>query len=190
MKTTTTLPTPRRFDRPLRALIATGLIAVSLVSTAVQAQAPQLPQIPAFLPTSASVPAGAAMDIDGEWMIDAIGKRIRIEGGRAYAVDPWLHMFVLQVQPGMVVIQNIQRVGDGRYVGDDLPLIGRFEALRDASGALNVTVASVLGAVRYQLQPVSLDHAGGLGGGEMPLPGEDEAPVDTDENDFDDDADD
>ncbi|TVO68427.1 hypothetical protein [Denitromonas ohlonensis] len=183
MKTPTTLPTPRRFVGTLRAVIATGLMAASLGSTAVQAQ---VPQIPAFLPSSASVPAGAAMDIDGEWMINTIGKRIRFEGGRAYAVDSWLHMFVLQVQPGMVVIQNIQQAGDGRYVGDDLPLLGRFEAVRDASGVLDVTVASVLGTIRYQLQPVSLGHDGGLSG-------EDEAPVEHDagdDSDVDDDADD
>jgi len=139
----------------IRRLCAVTCLSLGLAGTA---HAQGIPTIPAFLPTQAAVPAGQAMPIDGEWTISALGKRIRFEGGRAYAVDPWLHAFVLQVQPGMVVIQNLQRSAPGHYVGNDLPLMGRFDAQIDtATGVLNVTVASVLGAIRYQLIPSRLD---------------------------------
>ena len=37
-------------------------------------------------------------------MISANRKRVRIQAGRAFAVDPWLHLFVLKIEPMMVVI--------------------------------------------------------------------------------------
>ncbi len=146
----------RSLTRSARNVLATGLLAVG-IGTAHAQGIPQVPQIPAFLPTSANVPMGEAMAIDGEWTISSLGKRIRFEGGRAYAVDPWLHMFVLQIQPGMVVLQNIQRAADGSYQGDDLPLMGKFNASFNATGGLDVRVAGMLGPVSYQLIPVTLD---------------------------------
>ena len=44
-------------------------------------------QIAAFLPNKDAVPISKAMAIDGDWRINTIGKVIRIEGGRAYAVE-------------------------------------------------------------------------------------------------------
>ena len=88
------------------------------------AEAAGIPQIPAFLPDKYSVTRSEALPIDGVWMISTIRKKIRIEQGRAYALDPWLHLFVLKVQPDMVVMQNFRRTDAGRYAADDLPLMG------------------------------------------------------------------
>jgi len=166
--------------RSIRRLFAATCLSLGLTGAA---HAQGIPTIPAFLPTTAAVPAGAAMPIDGEWTIAALGKRIRIEAGRAYAVDPWLHAFVLQIQPGMVVIQNLQRTAPGRYSGDDLPLMGRFDAQMDTTtGVLNVTVASVLGTIRYQLLPSSLDDQARF---DAERRGEDVASGDGEANDWD-----
>lgn len=117
----------------------------------------QVPQIPAFLPMSYTVPQTQASPIDGEWVINTIGKRIRIQGGRAFAVDSWLHMFVLKVEPMMVVIKDITRIGPGQYRGEDLPLVGKWNAQLNPDGTLTVNVASILGPVKYALMPLSQD---------------------------------
>jgi hypothetical protein len=103
------------------------------------------------------VQATQALPIDGEWIISTIKKRIRIDGGRAYAVDPWLHMFVLKIEPLMVVIQDIERTGSGEYTGKDLPLLGEWKAQLQANGQLKVDVAGAFGPVTYQLIPVNVD---------------------------------
>lgn len=118
----------------------------------------QIPQIPAFLPYSMDVAMSERYPVDGEWVINTIRKRIRIEAGRAYAVDSWLHLFVLKIEPLMVVIKDIQRTGPGEYSGYDLPLMGAWTAKLLPDGTLNVNVAGTLGPVSYKLMPVRLDN--------------------------------
>jgi hypothetical protein len=94
-----------------------------------------VPHIPAFLPVMTDVPMTEKLPIDGEWMVNTIRKRIRIEGGRAYAVDPWLHLFVLKVEPLMVVLKELRRTGPGQY--SDHPDLDRLSAMSDfANGEL------------------------------------------------------
>ena len=133
-------------------------ILMLMNSSANAQQAAQIPEIPAFLPMAHTIPAGSPSAIDGTWRISSLGKRIRIEGGRAYALDSWLHLFVLKIQPNMVVIKNIRRVGRNKYSGEDLPLMGKWQAIKDTSGALTVSVAGVLGPVQYRLEPVGHDR--------------------------------
>jgi len=123
-----------------------------------QTTVPGIPQIPAFLPLSHTVTATSeAMPLDGVWNITSNNKRIRIERGRAYAVDGWLHLFVLKVQPNMVVIKDIVKTGAGQYSGVDLPLMGTAVMQASPSGTLNVTVQTFLGPIKYVLAPVQLD---------------------------------
>ena len=114
--------------------------------------------IPAFLPQAKDVNKTQEMAIDGVWLIDTIGKKIRIEAGRAYAVDGWLHLFVLSIDPGMVVIRGIERTIPGEYSGEDLPLLGRWHASLQEDRSLSVTVAGSLGPVKYKLIPVKPDN--------------------------------
>ncbi len=114
----------------------------------------------AFLPYKDAVPTSNTQPIDGVWTIPSIGKRIRIEGGRAYAVDPWVHAFILQIQPDMVVIQNIKRLKSGVYIGDDLPLLGQARFKIQPSGDMAVAVAGQLGPYNYTMTPDELDDTG------------------------------
>lgn len=118
---------------------------------------PQVPKIPAFLPTVDAVPESDPMAIDGLWRISSLNKRIRIERGRAYAVDSWLHLFVLQIGPDMVVLQNFRRERAGVYTADDLPLQGKatFRLTRD--GNMRASIAGLLGPVTYTLVKVRED---------------------------------
>ncbi len=120
---------------------------------------PEVPKIPAFLPDVGQVPATQPMPIDGTWLITSIGKKIKIDAGRAYAVDGWLHLFVLDIQPGMVVQRNIMPTGPGRYRGEDLPLMGAYTANVQADRSLRFTVAGMMGPVSYTLMPVQLNNA-------------------------------
>ena len=115
------------------------------------AEAAGVPQIDAFLPDKFAVEPTEALPIDGVWTINTIGKKIRIEEGRAYAVDSWLHMFILKVQPDMVVMQNFQRTAPGQYKADDLPLLGPATFSLQPDGNLAVSVQGSLGPVGYKL---------------------------------------
>lgn len=117
----------------------------------------QIPQIPAFLPSVNQVPATQPMPLDGTWIIDGIGKKVRIESGRAYAVDGWLHLFVLKIVPGMVVIKNITPTGPSQYSGDDLPLLGKWTARVQANRQLAVSVAAMI-PIKYTMTPLNLDN--------------------------------
>lgn len=113
--------------------------------------------IPAFLPHADEVAPSQAMPIDGVWRIDVLSKRIRIEEGRAFAVDPWTHMFVLNIAPDMVVLQDFTPTGPGKYTAHDLPLMstGSFEVTADRS--LQATIPGMLGPIKYKLIPVQID---------------------------------
>lgn len=141
-----------------RLLYLLAICALTLISSSCAVQPGK--QIPAFLPMADNVPRSQSLDIDGVWRINTIGKRIRIEDGRAYAVDDWLHLFTLHVMPNMVVIRNIQSDGMGGYSGEDLPLMGRWQAKLANDGALDVSVAGAMGPASYRLLPVESDSPG------------------------------
>lgn len=138
-------------------ILCTLAIAVLLPVRGV-AQTGQIPQIPAFLPTVDQVTASQAMPLDGTWLINTIRKKIRIEAGRAYAVDGWTHMFVLNIQPGMVVIKNIVPTGPGAYEAEDLPLLGKWTAKVQSDRSLAISVATALMPVTYRLIPIQIDN--------------------------------
>jgi hypothetical protein len=158
--------------------VPVGPSAAQDISEAV-AQAAGIPQVNAFLPDKYAVAETEALPIDGVWMISTIGKRIRIERGRAYAVDSWLHFFTLKVQPDMVVLRNFQRTSAGHYAADDLPLLGPAQFRLTPDGNLSATVQGVLGPAFYVLVKREVDDDAALqaelaamvgGGAPTPLP--------------------
>ena len=62
-----------------------------------------------------------------------------------------------KVKPDMVVMRNIQRLGIGQYLADDLPLLGPAEMQLNAGGNLAVNVKGAVGPVSYKLIPESAD---------------------------------
>ena len=149
----------RHYHQPfLRWILGITLLMSGLtVSVNSHAQTMQVPEVGAFLPSVVEVRPSEPMIIDGLWKISSINKMIRIDRGRAYAIDGWTHLFILKIKPGMVVIQNISKTDEGFYSGDDLPLSGPFKARLTGDRLLDVTVAGALGEVRYQLIPQQLD---------------------------------
>lgn len=141
-----------------RILAVTSAILVFLSIAESHANQTNNAEIPAFLPLASDVPISKKLPIDGEWMINNIRKRIRIEGGRAYAVDPWLHLFILKIQPQMVVSKDWQRISPGQYSGQDLPLVGPFTASVLSNGNMNIQIQGMFGVVNLTLSPISLDN--------------------------------
>ena len=137
--------------KPLLALAAATMVAAPAIAPITPAQA----QVPALLPNKDAVPATQPMAIDGDWRVNTIGKVIRIEGGQAYAVEGWVHAFVLKVQPDMVTIRNINQTGDNEYVGDDLPLMGKVTMKVVSPDRIEASVPGLFGPVRYTLTRVA-----------------------------------
>lgn len=150
-----------QWDRQLLIVLAASafLMAFSLWSDNNAAMA----QIPAFLPDKDTVPETRAMPIDGTWRVSTLGgKRIRIEQGRAYSIDPWVFMFVLQVQPNMVVSKDYERIEAGKYTMFDLPLQGPGTLQLKADGSIDVSVKGAWGPVTFVLQQDEIDDPASL----------------------------
>lgn len=107
------------------------------------AAAAGIPQMDAFLPYSTQVPETEPLAIDGDWKISTLGKTIRIEKGRAYALDPWTHALTLKIRPNMVIIRDIRQTGPNTFTGQDLPLLGASTMTQLPDGRISVSVASI-----------------------------------------------
>ncbi len=112
----------------------------------------------ALLPNESEIGASARLPIDGLYMVSGINKRVRMEGGRAVVVDGWKHLFIWDVEPGMVVIRDIKHSGDGVFTGRDLPLQGDWRATFDKHKfSLAVVVNGSLGETKYTMTRVPDD---------------------------------
>ena len=155
------------FGRAMTVIAATLLLSIAAGASSPPATAqipgmPAIPKIPAFLPMMDAVPESDPLPIDGVWRISSLGKKIRIERGRAFAVDSWLHLFVLQVEPDMVVLQNFERTGPGRYTADDLPLQGKANFTLTRDGNIRVVVQGMFGPTSYTLTKRRVDDRNAL----------------------------
>jgi hypothetical protein len=144
------------------ALVALCWLAPASAQDAIEAalDAAGVPQIPAVLPDRYSVATTEALPIDGVWRVNTINKRIRIEQGRAYALDRWRHLLVLEVKPDMVVLQNFRRTGAGTYTADDP--VGPVALTLASDGNLDVVVTTPLFPVRYRLIRVDVQYPDAL----------------------------
>lgn len=104
-----------------------------------------------------SVPATAPLAIDGVWRVSTLGKRVRIQQGRSFVLDPWRHLFVMQIQRNMVVVRDLHDAGGGAFGGYDLMALGAWRAVKNASGNLDVVVSGIT-PTRFQLIAVELDN--------------------------------
>lgn len=118
------------------------------------AAAAGIPQMEAFLPYETQVPPTEPLAIDGDYKISTLGKTIRIDRGRAYALDPWTHALTLKIRPNMVVQKDIRQTGANTYTGEDLPLLGTATMTALPDGRIDVKVASIP-KYAYMLIPVS-----------------------------------
>ncbi|MEO1311970.1 MAG: hypothetical protein AAFV51_13555 [Pseudomonadota bacterium] len=157
----------RRFSFGRAALVAVAFAALAGCESSSKllagrtgdfvAKAAGVPQFNAFLPLKTKVAPTEPLPIDGYWEVASIAKQIQIDRGRAYAVEPWLHMLSLKVHPNMVVMKNIVEVSPGVYEADDLPLMGRARMVMQPDGIIASTVTTRTGVTEYMLIPVDYE---------------------------------
>ena len=143
-------------------LAMAGLLATSTLFGVTQAQA-QLPDV-------ASVEPGEATDADGTYVVSTINKRITIENGRAYVIDPWTQALIFRIKPGMVTLQNFRQTGPDTFEADDLPMMGKVVFNRQPNGTLQGVVQGAFGEAKYALVPTEYATVGddNSGGGTTP----------------------
>jgi hypothetical protein len=144
------------------------LLATMLVLSPVVMVSPAQAQMAAMLPTADSVEPAAATDADGTYMVSTLNKRITIDRGRAYVVDPWTHALIFRVERGMVTLQNFRQTGPDQFEADDLPMMGKVVFNRQPNGTLQGVVQGAFGEAKYALVPAN--YSGG------PAPGDDGDP--------------
>jgi len=113
-------------------------------------------QLPAALPDKESVAVGEATDADGTYFVSTINKRITIDRGRAYVVDPWNTALIFTVKKGMVTLQNFRQTGPDTFEADDLPMMGKVAFNRQPNGTLQGVVQGAMGEAKYALVPTEL----------------------------------
>ena len=112
------------------------------------------------LPGRYDVEAGAALPIDGVWTISSNKKRIRIERGRAFAVDSWVHLIVTRVYSDQVVIKDLARTDAGKYEGRDILLQGKSVMKLRKDGNIDVRVGTFPFPTKFTLIREGVDDPG------------------------------
>jgi hypothetical protein len=141
----------------LRRSILRGAALVAIVGFAATARAQTIQPLPALLPDKTSVMPGEPMPIDGMWRIDEVGARVRIEGGRIFALDSWVHLIIWKVLPGQIVTRDLERQSAGHYTGKDLPNQGDWTATLNGNQQLKVHIQGALGPIDVVLTALMPD---------------------------------
>lgn len=149
--------TNRKSSKNVRSAISAALLALATTSAVIAPLPHQTAQaqIPGLLPSADQVAPAQPMAIDGVWQIRELGKHIVVEAGRAYALESWIHAFVFEIQPDMVVLRNFEQKAPNVYVADDLPLMARANMVVEENGSITASVAGLV-PVKYHLDPVEL----------------------------------
>ncbi len=128
---------------------------------------PWIISLGAALPNRYAVDLGAQLPIDGVWRISTNNKRLRIERGRAFAVDGWNHVLLFRVEPDQVTATNLRREAPGVYLGRDILLNGDTKLTLRADGNLDVWVGTFPFPVEFVLIREAVDDPEALAD-EMP----------------------
>lgn len=103
------------------------------------------------LPSRYDIERGPALPIDGVWTLSTNGKRLRIEGGRVFAVDSWVHLIVARVYTDQVVMRDLVRSDPGIYAARDILIGGDAKLRLRDDGNLDVRVATFPVPVDFRL---------------------------------------
>lgn len=157
-----------RFPQGTYAAFARDNIAQLLDPTAtggeLNSEKPWIISLGAALPGRYAVDLGERLPIDGVWRLSTNDKRMRIERGRAFAVDGWNYALLFRVKPEQVTMTDIRRDAPGVYLGRDILLNGDSTLTLRADGNLDVKIASFPFPVEFVLvrealdDPVTLDQ--------------------------------
>jgi len=129
----------------------------------IDSEKPWLISLGAALPNRYAIDLGAPLPIDGVWRISTNNKRLRIERGRAFAVDGWNHLLLVRVEPDQVTMTNIRPSDPGSdqadvFLGRDILLNGDAEMRLRPDGNLDVTVGTFPFPAKFILIREALDN--------------------------------
>lgn len=125
----------------------------------INSEKPWIISLGAALPGRYAVDLAQPLPIDGIWRISTNDKRLRIERGRAFAVDGWNHALLFRVEPDQVTMVNMREGEAGVYLGRDILLNGDARMTVRADGNLDVKVATFPFPIEFVLIRVALDDA-------------------------------
>lgn len=157
----------------MRFQLKSAMLACAFSAGIMISSAPAHAQFQAALPMVETVTPGEATDADGTYVVSTIDKRITIENGRAYVIDPWTQALLFRIKPGMVTLKNFRQTGPNTFEADDLPMMGKVVFYRQPNGALQGVVKGALGEAKYILVPTeyaSVENPGPPDGIEPPAP--------------------
>ena len=123
---------------------------------------PWIISLGAALPNRYAVDLADPLPIDGIWRISTNKKRLRIESGRAFAVDGWNHAVLFKVKPDQVTMTNMREAEPGRWLGRDILLNGDAEMTLREDGDLDVTVKTFPFPAKFKLLREGLDNPDAL----------------------------
>ena len=123
---------------------------------------PWIISLGAALPNRYAVDLADKLPIDGIWRISTNDKRLRIERGRAFAVDGWNHALLFKVKPDQVTMTNMREVQPGRYQGRDILLNGDARLTLREDGDLDVKVSLFPFPAKFVLYREGLDDPAAL----------------------------
>ena len=152
----------------MRKIIKSAVLASAIALSQAILAAPAHAQIAAALPMVEEVERGEATDADGTYVVSTINKRITIENGRAYVVDPWTQAILFRVKPGMVTLRNFRQTGPNEFEADDLPMMGKVTFYRQPDGSLEGVVKGAMGEAKYVLVPTEYATVPGTDSGGIP----------------------
>jgi len=123
----------------------------------INSETPWIISLGAALPDRYAVDLGAPTPIDGVWRISTNDRRLRIERGRAFAVDGWNHAVLFRVEPEQVTMVDIRREEPGVYLGRDILLNGDARMSLRADGNLDVRVGTFPFPISFVLIREAID---------------------------------
>lgn len=155
------------------ATLAIMLLLVSLVA----AITPLSAQNVADLPYYDDVEPGEPLEIDGVWNVVGLGKKVLIENGHSFVLDPWVHLFVIQVERGQVVSTSIRRSDETSFIAFDNLLQRQMNWKLNSDGSISASGTGFL-APSFRMEPVELSYPEAfdelrlatVGGEEKPVP--------------------
>ncbi|MGE3690019.1 MAG: RICIN domain-containing protein [Novosphingobium sp.] len=109
----------------------------------------------AQLPVFGEVEPAEALEIDGIWKVVGLGKRVLIEKGHSYVLDPWVHLFTVKVDKGQVVSTSITRAGPRTFSAYDNLLQQRMIWRVNADRSISASGSGFL-APSFRMEPVEL----------------------------------
>ena len=128
----------------------------------VDSEKPWIISLGAALPDRYAIDLGARMPMHGVWRISTNDRRLRIERGRAFAVDGWNHALLFRVEPEQVTMVDVRREDPGVFLSRDILLNGDARMTLRADGNLDVTVGTFPFPVSFVLIREALDDPAAL----------------------------